>query len=84
MDSWAGNTLFEPVPRMDIFLSAFDEVPDPRADYALHHLCELLVVGFIAVLYGATNCVEMAAFGREKKYVFRSFMKLRLLISTRK
>jgi hypothetical protein len=47
---------------MDIFLSAFDEVPDPRADNARHDLCELLVVGFVAVLCGATNCAEMAAF----------------------
>ena len=77
MDSWAGNTLLEPVPRMDIFLSAFDEVPDPRADNARHDLCELLVVGFVAVLCFATNCAEMAAFGRAKEHVFRGFLKLK-------
>ena len=62
---------------MDIFLAAFDDVPDPRADNARHDLCELLVVGFVAVLCGATNCAEMAAFGRAKEHVFRGFLKLR-------
>ena len=34
-----GITLPEvPVPRMDIFLAAFDDVPDPRADNARHDL----------------------------------------------
>jgi len=73
-----GNTLLEPVPRINIFLFAFDKMPDPRADNARHDLCELLVVGFIAVLCEASNCAEMAAFGSLKKeYVFRSFLKLR-------
>ena len=45
MDSGAGIALLEPVPRMDIFLAAFDEMPDPRADNARHDLCELLVLG---------------------------------------
>jgi predicted transposase YbfD/YdcC len=62
---------------MDIFLAAFNDVPDPRADNARHDLCELLVVGFVAVLCGATNCAEMAAFGRAKEHVFRGFLKLR-------
>jgi len=51
---------------MDIFLAAFDDIPDPRVDNARHDLCELLVVGFVAVLCGATSCAEMAAFGRAK------------------
>ena len=62
---------------MDIFLAAFDDIHDPRADNARHDLGELLVVGFVAVLCGATNCAEMAAFGRAKKQVFRGFLKLR-------
>ena len=62
---------------MDIFLAAFDDVPDPRADIARHDFCELLVVGFDAVLCGATNCAEMAAFGRAKEHVFGSLLKLR-------
>ena len=62
---------------MDIFLAAFDDIPDPRADNARHDLCELLVVGFVAVLCGATSCAEMANFGREKEHVFRGLLKLR-------
>jgi hypothetical protein len=62
---------------MDIFLSAFDGIPDPRADNARHDLCELLVVGFVAVLCGATSCAEMADFGRAKEHVFRGFLKLK-------
>jgi predicted transposase YbfD/YdcC len=62
---------------MDIFLAAFDDIPDPRADNARHDLCELLVVGFVAVLCGATSCAEMADFGRVKEHVFRDFLKLR-------
>lgn len=62
---------------MQIFLSAFDDIPDPRADNARHDLGELLVVAFVAVLCGATSCAEMAAFGRAKERVFRDFLKLR-------
>ena len=77
MDSGVGIALLEPVPRMDIFLAAFDDIPDPRADNARHDLCELLVVGFVAVLCGATSCAEMADFGRAKEHVFRDFLKLK-------
>lgn len=58
---------------MQIFLSAFDDIPDPRADNARHDLGELLVVAFVAVLCGATSCAEMAAFSRAKERVFRDF-----------
>jgi hypothetical protein len=46
---------------MQIFLSAFDDIPDPRAGNARHDLGEILVVAFVAVLCGATSCAEMAA-----------------------
>ena len=62
---------------MQIFLSAFDGIPDPRAGNARHDLGELLVVAFVAVLCGATSCADMAAFGRAKERVFRDFLKLR-------
>ena len=77
MDSGVGIALLEPVPCMDIFLAAFDDIPDPRADNVRHDLCELLVVGFAAGLCGATSCAGMADFGRAKEHVFRDFLKLR-------
>ena len=76
MDSGAGFALLEPIPRMDTFLAAFEDIPDPRADNARHDLCELLVLGFVAVLCGAMNSAEMADFGRAKEHVFRGFLKL--------
>ncbi len=77
MDSGAGTVLQEPQSPMEIFLAAFDDIPDPRADNARHDLCELLVVAFVAVLCGATSCAEMATFGRAKEHVFRDFLKLK-------
>ena len=62
---------------MEIFLAAFGNVPDPRADIARHEFCGLLVVGFAAGLCGAVNCAGMAGFGRAKAHVFRGFLKLK-------
>ena len=62
---------------MHIFLSAFDDVPDPRAENARHDLGELLVIAFVSVLCGATSCAEMSAFGRAKESIFRDFLKLK-------
>lgn len=44
---------------MHLFLSAFNDVPDPRADKARHDLSELLVIAFVAVLCGATTCASV-------------------------
>ena len=62
---------------MHIFLSAFDHVPDPRAENARHDLGELLVIAFVSVLCGATSCAEMSAFGRAKENIFKDFLKLK-------
>lgn len=62
---------------MQRFIGAFKSVPDPRADNARHDLVELLVVAFLAVLCGATNCSEMAEFGRTKLRFLRRFLKLK-------
>lgn len=62
---------------MDIFLTAFADIPDPRADNARHDLGELLVIAFVAVLCGATGCAGMATFGRAKESLFRDFLKLK-------
>lgn len=62
---------------MQIFLSAFEDVPDPRASNARYDLGELLVIAFVSVLCGSSSCAEMAAFGRAKAHVFSSFLKLK-------
>jgi hypothetical protein len=62
---------------MQIFLSAFEDVPDPRASNARHDLRELLVIAFVSVLCGSASCTEMAAFGRAKERLFRDFLKLK-------
>ena len=51
---------------MQLFLAAFQSVPDPRAENTRHDLVEILIIAFIAVLCGAQNCSEMAEFGRAK------------------
>jgi len=76
MDSGRRIPFSEPVATMDIFLAAFDDIPDPRAGNARHELDELLVIAFVSVLCGATSCAEMAAFGRAKESVFRDFLTL--------
>ena len=77
MDSEGGLVLLEPITVMHLFLSAFEDVPDPRAENTRHDLGELLVIAFVSVLCGATSCAEMAAFGRAKESVFRGFLKLK-------
>ena len=62
---------------MHIFLSALDDIPDPRAGNARHDLGELLVIAFVSVLCDATSCAEMSAFGRAKESIFRDFLKLK-------
>jgi hypothetical protein len=62
---------------MQIFLSAFDDVPDPRASNARHDLGELLIIAFVSVLCGSASCAEMAAFGRAKESLFRDFLELK-------
>jgi hypothetical protein len=62
---------------MQLFLTAFESVPDPRAENTRHDLVEILIIAFLAVLCGAQNCSEMAEFGRAKIKLFRRVLKLR-------
>lgn len=62
---------------MQIFLSAFEDIPDPRASNARYDLGELLVIAFVSVLCGSSSCAEMATFGRAKEHLFRDFLKLK-------
>ena len=59
---------------MQLFIAAFEDVPDPRAENVRHDLVEMLIVAFVAVLCGAQSCAEMAEFGREKIRFFKRFL----------
>lgn len=62
---------------MQLLIATLGEVDDPRRDNARHDLIELLVVAFVAVLCGATGCVEMSAFGRSQFKFFKKHLKLK-------
>jgi hypothetical protein len=61
---------------MQLFLTAFESVDDPRAENVRHDLIEILLIAFLAVLCGAQHCSEMAAFGRAKRKFLKRFLKL--------
>ena len=61
---------------MDRFAECFSDLPDPRADNALHDLTEILFIALLATLCGATNCSDMALFARTKGYLLRSVLVL--------
>ncbi len=61
---------------MDEFTNCFGEMEDPRAGNARHDLLELLFVALAAVLCGAEDCTDMAAFARAKLDVLRRVVKL--------
>jgi predicted transposase YbfD/YdcC len=62
---------------MQLFIAAFERVPDPRAENVRHDLGEMLIIAFVAVLCGAQGCAEMAEFGRAKLKFFKRFLKLK-------
>lgn len=45
-------------PAMNRFAECFEDLPDPRADNALHDLTEILFITLMATLCGATSCVS--------------------------
>jgi predicted transposase YbfD/YdcC len=61
---------------MERFAECFSELPDPRAENALHDLRELLFIALLATLCGATNCSDMALFARTKAYLLQPVLKL--------
>ena len=61
---------------METFTSCFSVVEDPRAGNARHDLLELMFVALAAVLCGAEDCTDMAAFGRAKLDFLRQVVKL--------
>jgi len=40
---------------MQLFLAAFESVPDPRAENTRHDLVEILLIAFLAVLCGRST-----------------------------
>lgn len=62
---------------METFTSCFSAVEDPRSGNARRHdLLELLFVALAAVLCGAEDCTDMAAFARAKLDFLRQVVKL--------
>jgi predicted transposase YbfD/YdcC len=62
---------------MERFAECFAELPDPRADNALHDLTELLFIALLATLCGATTCSDMALFARTKAYLLEPVLTLK-------
>lgn len=61
---------------MEEFAAYFGEVGDPRARNARHDLLELIFVALAAVLCGAEDCTDMAAFARAKLGLLRQVVAL--------
>jgi predicted transposase YbfD/YdcC len=61
---------------METFTTCFSAVEDPRAGNARHDLVELMFVALAAVLCGAEDCTDMAAFAQAKLGFLRQVVKL--------
>jgi predicted transposase YbfD/YdcC len=61
---------------MEEFTNCFGEMEDPRAGNVRHDLLDLIFVALAAVLCGAEDCTDMAAFARAKLDVLRRVVKL--------
>jgi predicted transposase YbfD/YdcC len=62
---------------MKSFAACFADLPDPRAENALHDLRELLFIALLATLCGATSCTDMALFARTKAYLLEPILELK-------
>lgn len=62
---------------MKSFAECFADLPDPRAENALHDLTELLFIALLATLCGATSCSDMALFARTKAYLLTPILTLK-------
>src|SRR6184192_3079154 len=58
------------------FGECFADLPDPRAENALHDLTEILFIALLATLCGATSCTDMALFARMKAYLWQDVLVL--------
>src|SRR4029077_9095888 len=62
---------------MKSFAACFADLPDPRAQNALHDLTDLLFIALLATLCGATSCSDMALFARTKAYLLEPILTLK-------
>jgi predicted transposase YbfD/YdcC len=62
---------------MERFAECFSDLPDPRADNALHDLTEILFIALMATLCGATSCTDIALFARMKAYLWQDLLVLK-------
>ena len=62
---------------MKQFSECFEDLPDPRANNALHDLREVLFIALMATLCGASSCVDMALFARIKAYLWKDVLVLK-------
>jgi hypothetical protein len=60
MESGRGVHPSQPIAALQLFLSAFDAAPDPRAQNLRHDLGELLVIAFVSGLCGSVSCADIA------------------------
>src|SRR5438105_9216030 len=58
------------------FSRCFSELPDPRADNALHDLTEILFIALLATLCGAQTCCDIALFAKTKEPLLRTVLVL--------
>ncbi len=61
---------------MDRFAECFSPLVDPRKNQAQHDLTEMMFIALLATLCGATNCCDIALFGRSKEALLRTILVL--------
>jgi predicted transposase YbfD/YdcC len=61
---------------LDRFAECFLPLVDPRKNQAQHDLTEILFIALLATLCGATNCCDIALFGRAKEALLRTILVL--------
>ncbi len=57
--------------------ACFGDMPDPRTGNATrHNLLEVLTIALVGSICGAESCVDFADFARDRKSLFRDFLRL--------
>jgi predicted transposase YbfD/YdcC len=61
---------------LERFAECFSSLVDPRKNQAQHDLTEMMFIALLATLCGATNCCDIALFGRAKEALLRTILVL--------